>query len=79
MMMTKAKMGPIDDEFIPQCDSNGQFHNVQCHEAIDACWCSDKNGNEIAGTRIKGMHHKPKCGIPIIILLIQDFKKKNQD
>ncbi|XP_067840235.1 nidogen-1 [Heptranchias perlo] len=37
--------------YIPQCDAHGNYVAVQCLTNQESCWCVDRNGNEIAGTR----------------------------
>ena len=44
--------------FIPQCDSQGYYSKIQCHEKTAVCWCSNKLGVEIPGTKTKS---KPNC------------------
>ncbi|XP_051880023.1 nidogen-1 [Pristis pectinata] len=41
---------PIE-HYVPQCDAQGNYLPVQCHQAQQSCWCVDSNGHEIAGTR----------------------------
>uniref|UniRef100_A0A4W3IF98 Nidogen 2 n=1 Tax=Callorhinchus milii TaxID=7868 RepID=A0A4W3IF98_CALMI len=36
---------------IPQCDEHGNFRPVQCHTNRNQCWCVDKWGREVPGTR----------------------------
>ncbi|XP_006872431.1 PREDICTED: nidogen-2 [Chrysochloris asiatica] len=40
-----------DDQYVPQCDDLGQFIALQCHGKSDFCWCVDKDGREVEGTR----------------------------
>nr|XP_051678803.1 nidogen-2 isoform X1 [Oryctolagus cuniculus] len=40
-----------DDQYVPQCDDLGRFVPLQCHGKSDFCWCVDKDGREVAGTR----------------------------
>ncbi|XP_006894436.1 PREDICTED: nidogen-2 [Elephantulus edwardii] len=40
-----------DDQYVPQCDDLGQFIPLQCHGKSDFCWCVDKDGREVEGTR----------------------------
>ncbi|XP_004371146.1 nidogen-2 [Trichechus manatus latirostris] len=40
-----------DDQYVPQCDDLGQFIPLQCHGKSDFCWCVDKEGREVEGTR----------------------------
>ncbi|KAM9820898.1 LOW QUALITY PROTEIN: nidogen-2 [Neosynchiropus ocellatus] len=42
---------PIVGAYVPQCDDNGQYSPQQCHGSTGYCWCVDKHGQEIAGTR----------------------------
>ncbi|KAJ7381019.1 hypothetical protein OS493_004614 [Desmophyllum pertusum] len=44
--------------FSPSCKSNGDYEEVQCHGSTGYCWCVDKLGNELEGTRVRG---KPNC------------------
>ncbi|XP_053315113.1 nidogen-1 isoform X2 [Spea bombifrons] len=37
--------------FVPQCDENGNFSPRQCHVSSGYCWCVDRDGNELNGTR----------------------------
>ena len=43
----------------PRCNSDGSFSKIQCWAATGQCWCVDKDGNEIQGTRSSAS--KPKC------------------
>nr|XP_012613459.1 nidogen-2 isoform X2 [Microcebus murinus] len=42
---------PRDDQYVPQCDDLGHFTPLQCHGKSDFCWCVDKDGREVQGTR----------------------------
>ena len=44
--------------FNPTCGDNGFYAKKQCHSGY--CWCSDRNGNLIAGSRRKG---EVSCGM----------------
>ena len=45
---------PWPGRFAPECDSNGNYKKQQCHLSNSrSCWCVDKNGNEITGTRVQ--------------------------
>ena len=44
--------------FIASCQADGSFDPIQCHNMTGYCWCVDKHGNELAGTRQWG---KPNC------------------
>lgn len=51
---------PRDDQYVPQCDDLGRFIPLQCHGNSDFCWCVDKDGRELKGTRSKP-GTKPAC------------------
>uniref|UniRef100_A0A663N0X7 Nidogen 1 n=1 Tax=Athene cunicularia TaxID=194338 RepID=A0A663N0X7_ATHCN len=46
--------------FIPQCDEHGNYLPTQCHSSTEYCWCVDRDGNEIDGTR-SGPGVQPPC------------------
>jgi len=37
--------------YIPRCTPSGDFEKMQCQHSVSQCWCVDKGGREIAGTR----------------------------
>ncbi|XP_072125175.1 nidogen-2 isoform X11 [Mobula birostris] len=42
---------PADDQYVPQCTELGDFSPLQCYGNSGYCWCVDKDGREIQGTR----------------------------
>ncbi|XP_036081039.1 testican-1 isoform X1 [Rousettus aegyptiacus] len=40
--------------FIPRCNEEGYYRATQCHGSTGQCWCVDKYGNELAGSRKQG-------------------------
>uniref|UniRef100_A0AAQ4NMM0 SPARC (osteonectin), cwcv and kazal like domains proteoglycan 1 n=1 Tax=Gasterosteus aculeatus aculeatus TaxID=481459 RepID=A0AAQ4NMM0_GASAC len=44
--------------YIPRCTEEGYYKPTQCHGSTGQCWCVDKYGNEIAGSRKQG---NPNC------------------
>ncbi|KXJ25049.1 Equistatin [Exaiptasia diaphana] len=45
--------------FIPRCNVEGGFEEIQCHGLTGQCWCVDVNGIEIIGSVTFGT--KPDC------------------
>ena len=45
--------------FVPKCESDGSYSQVQCLDSSQYCWCVDKTGKEIHGTRVRGS--RPRC------------------
>ncbi|XP_023133776.2 nidogen-1 [Amphiprion ocellaris] len=58
---------PPVGQYIPTCDENGAYNPMQCHDSTGHCWCVDRNGQEIPGTR-SGPGSRPMCiengGVP---------------
>ncbi|CAK6951779.1 nidogen-1 [Scomber scombrus] len=58
---------PPVGHYIPVCDENGAYEAMQCHGSTGYCWCVDRNGQEIPGTR-SGPGSRPMCidngGVP---------------
>jgi len=42
----------------PRCNEDGSFADVQCCASSGECYCVDKDGKEIVGTR---QHGHPAC------------------
>ncbi|KAJ8341119.1 hypothetical protein SKAU_G00334100 [Synaphobranchus kaupii] len=55
---------PASHHYMPQCDSVGQFNPLQCYGDNSYCWCVDKDGREVPGTRSQDTV-KPAC-IPTV-------------
>ncbi|XP_075057131.1 thyroglobulin-like [Mixophyes fleayi] len=53
---------PLIGAYVPQCDGNGNYRPMQCHESTGMCWCVNTNGKEIAGTRNSPGQSPPTCG-----------------
>lgn len=51
---------PGPEHFLPQCDASGEFTPVQCYGESSYCWCVDKDGREVPGTRSQDKV-KPAC------------------
>ena len=54
----EAINNPSSNDFIPNCESNGDFKDVQCRGM--SCFCVDRNGNEIQGTKTS-RPSRPNC------------------
>ncbi|XP_047677663.1 nidogen-2 isoform X3 [Tachysurus fulvidraco] len=55
---------PGPEHFLPQCDASGEFTPVQCYGDTSYCWCVDRDGREVPGTRSHDKV-KPAC-IPTV-------------
>ncbi|XP_041711549.1 nidogen-2 isoform X1 [Coregonus clupeaformis] len=55
---------PEPHHYLPQCDPQGQFNPIQCYGDSSYCWCVDRDGREVAGTRSHDVV-KPAC-IPTV-------------
>ncbi|KAJ8248388.1 hypothetical protein GJAV_G00241500 [Gymnothorax javanicus] len=44
---------PLPGQYVPTCDGRGAYEPMQCHASIGQCWCVDRNGGEIPGTRTR--------------------------
>ncbi|NP_001088178.1 nidogen 2 L homeolog precursor [Xenopus laevis] len=53
---------PIVGQFVPECDVEGNYVPLQCHGSTGHCWCVDKLGEEVAGTRTPPGRPSPNCG-----------------
>ncbi|XP_069100081.1 testican-3 [Pleurodeles waltl] len=40
--------------YVPMCDEDGYYKATQCHESMGLCWCVDRYGNELTGSRTNG-------------------------
>ncbi|XP_070557411.1 balbiani ring protein 3-like [Ptychodera flava] len=45
------RRGSPPGSFTPTCAGDGYYHKKQCYHSIGYCWCSSKDGEEVAGTR----------------------------
>uniref|UniRef100_A0A8C2CAY1 Nidogen 1a n=1 Tax=Cyprinus carpio TaxID=7962 RepID=A0A8C2CAY1_CYPCA len=51
---------PVPGQYVPTCDAQGEYDPMQCHASAGQCWCVDRNGLEISGTRT-GPGRFPEC------------------
>lgn len=74
---------PMVGAFLPSCKLNGDYEEVQCHGSTGFCWCVDKLGNEMLGTRTRGEPNCTfsgmidRCLLPIYIFVIRQVGKFN--
>jgi len=52
----------VPGAFIPQCTPDGGYDQVQCRGSV--CYCVDKRGNEIQGTKLPTGDGRPQCDNP---------------
>ncbi|KAK3752257.1 hypothetical protein QZH41_006590 [Actinostola sp. cb2023] len=64
--------------YIPQCENDGSFKQVQCHPSTGYCWCVNKTtGVIVPDTQIRG---RPSCnracpyGQPLVMCLVNPCK-----
>lgn len=50
---------PPPGRFIPECTRLGEYKRLQCSGSTGYCWCVERNGKEIRGTRKRGS--PPHC------------------
>ncbi|XP_069376787.1 nidogen-2 isoform X2 [Paralichthys olivaceus] len=55
---------PLLGVFVPECDANGHYRQLQCHDSTGHCWCVDSRGQERAGTRTSPGTSPVDCGRP---------------
>ncbi|XP_046732923.1 SPARC-related modular calcium-binding protein 2 isoform X1 [Silurus meridionalis] len=48
--------------FVPVCNPDGTYSEVQCHSFTGYCWCVSPNGRPISGTAVA--NKKPRCQGP---------------
>uniref|UniRef100_A0A672P7P9 Nidogen 1 n=1 Tax=Sinocyclocheilus grahami TaxID=75366 RepID=A0A672P7P9_SINGR len=51
---------PVSGQYVPTCDSQGEYDPMQCHASAGQCWCVNRDGLEISGTRT-GPGRFPEC------------------
>ncbi|XP_060117458.1 nidogen-2 [Heteronotia binoei] len=49
---------------VPQCDDQGNYRPLQCHSSTGECWCVDREGREVTGSRTPPGTSPPPCGAP---------------
>ena len=57
-MTDKAGKG-FAGAYIPQCNEDGTFNITQCHGSAGYCWCVDREGRKVIGSRYR--LEMPEC------------------
>ncbi|XP_068182388.1 testican-1 isoform X1 [Antennarius striatus] len=57
-IQSQSRRKSLLGSYLPRCTEEGYFKPTQCHSSTGQCWCVDKYGNEIAGSRKQG---NPNC------------------
>ncbi|KAM8921253.1 nidogen-2 [Pelodytes ibericus] len=52
---------PVLGTFVPQCDEEGNYTPLQCHERTGYCWCVNEKGEEVEGSRTPPGRDSPQC------------------
>ena len=63
--------GRVGQDFIPQCDEQGNYMPVQCDWRTAECWCVDDAGDETAGSRVSLSNVSCLCPLPAVFLRYQ--------
>nr|XP_055027881.1 SPARC-related modular calcium-binding protein 1 isoform X3 [Misgurnus anguillicaudatus] len=50
---------PLESIFIPQCNDDGTFAQVQCHTLTGYCWCVTTDGKPVSGSSVQ--NKTPVC------------------
>ncbi|KAH1180878.1 SPARC-related modular calcium-binding protein 1-like isoform X1 [Mauremys mutica] len=48
-----------DSIYVPECDEDGSFLQVQCHRQTGYCWCATAEGKPVSGTSV--LNQTPNC------------------
>ncbi|XP_007893594.1 SPARC-related modular calcium-binding protein 2 isoform X1 [Callorhinchus milii] len=49
----------LQELFVPECNEDGTYSQVQCHSYTRYCWCVTPNGRPISGTAVE--RKTPRC------------------
>uniref|UniRef100_H3BHA0 SPARC related modular calcium binding 1 n=1 Tax=Latimeria chalumnae TaxID=7897 RepID=H3BHA0_LATCH len=67
----------VDSIYIPECNEDGSFLQVQCHKQTGYCWCSTPEGKPVSGTSV--LNQTPNCtGTCHSVLLTSPFSFNNR-
>ncbi|CAM4700792.1 unnamed protein product [Caretta caretta] len=48
-----------DSIYVPECNEDGSFLQVQCHKQTGYCWCATAEGKPVSGTSV--LNQTPNC------------------
>ena len=54
-----GKRRPLLGAFMPQCNEDGTYKEVQCHGSTGYCWCVDEDGTKRQETEVR--FKQPTC------------------
>ena len=58
-LVIDGQVVPAPGAFVPMCETDGRFSEVQCHPSVGECWCVKENGDAREETRTRA--GKPPC------------------
>ncbi|KAK2502965.1 hypothetical protein MC885_004107 [Smutsia gigantea] len=58
----------LQQVFVPECNADGSYNQVQCHSYTGYCWCVTPNGRPVSGTAVA--HKTPRCPGPGSVRLL---------
>ena len=61
--VNKVRPGQLG-AFIPQCSDDGYYLSSQCHSSSGHCWCVNREGVELDGTRSSPGEQRVDCDAP---------------
>lgn len=53
---------PFGTSYLIRCKQDGSYEEVQCSGSTGFCWCVDKRGNELEGSKTRGPLKCPVLG-----------------
>ncbi|XP_075057685.1 uncharacterized protein LOC142143610 isoform X2 [Mixophyes fleayi] len=69
---------PLRGAYVPQCDEKGDYSPQQCHGSTGYCWCVNRNGTEIAGTKTPPGNTRVTCEVPAHTPCLKERQKHGE-
>ncbi|XP_075717321.1 uncharacterized protein LOC142759243 isoform X3 [Rhinoderma darwinii] len=66
---------PMPGAFLPDCDEKGNYSPRQCHGSTGYCWCVNKTGEEISGSRTPPGQTPPTCQSSVETICLKERQK----